>query len=115
MLELGQQVEGIFRAAEFVLEGGLDEIGGLGFDGLDGASELAVSYLPILVMLGVKDIIREVDQLADLLVDSSADGIDSVGRACYLFEFLTQNGFEFLQDFACLSDVLDDVDHVVGL
>lgn len=95
-----------------MLEGGLDQVSGLGLDSCDRAIELAVCYIPVTVMLRVEDIVGEVDQFADLFIDTCTDSINRVRGACHLLKLLTENCLELLEHLAGITDVLNDLNHV---
>jgi hypothetical protein len=66
-------------------------------------------------VIDVVDIVREVDQLADVVLDASVDTIDVFSGTSDLFKVRSKDLLEFLKHFACGHDVLEDVDHMRGL
>ena len=97
-----------------MLEGCLDQVCGFSLDRFNRTDKLSIGNLPILVMVRVKDIIREVDQFADLLVHTRTYCIDRVRRTGNLLKFFTKNGLELFEYFTSFSDVFDNNYHVVG-
>jgi len=112
VLELAQEVKGVLRRIELLLESGGDQIGGLRFDRVNGRLEAVVGDFPVGLVLDVINIVGEVNELAHVVTHPVVHTVDVVSGAGDLLQVGSQDLLELFEHLAGIHDVLQDVHHV---
>ena len=71
--------------------------------------------MPVLELVLVENVVREINQLSDLILDTVKDTVDSLSTTRHLLEVRAEDLLELLKHFTGFEDVTEDGDHVLRL
>jgi hypothetical protein len=69
--------------------------------------------MPVLELVLVENVVREINQLSDLILDTVKDTVNSLSTTCHLLEVRAEDLLELLKHFTGFEDITENGDHVL--